>query len=89
MIIQHSVKRNIKNNSDIQLVQNIKEHDVVEYKNELQLDKSEVKKPKVEVKSKAKTKNQVEIINENKVIEVPKKHSLLEEILEEEINLED
>ena len=49
--------------------------------------KSEVKKPKVEIKPEVKAESQVEIKEE--IIEVTKKRSLLEEVLEEQANLED
>ena len=54
--------------------------------------KSEKPQPKVQIEKKAevkpvvKTESQVEEI---KVVEIPKKRSLLEEVLEEQVNLED
>ena len=51
--------------------------------------KSEVKKPKIEIKPEVKAESQVEIKKEEEIIEVPKKRSLLEEILEEQTNFED
>ena len=49
--------------------------------------KPEVKKPKVEIKPEVKAESQVEIKKEE-IIEVPKKHSLLEEVLEEQAILD-
>lgn len=49
--------------------------------------KPEVKQPKVETKPVIKTESQVE--EKIEVIKVPKKRSLLEEVLEEQANLED
>ena len=46
--------------------------------------KSEVKKPKIEIKPEVKAE-----IKKEEIIEVPKKRSLLEEVLEEQANLED
>lgn len=55
----------------------------------MQPKKLEDKLPKVEVKSEIKTESQVEI-KEEKIIDTPKKkRSLLEEVLEEQINFED
>ena len=50
--------------------------------------KPEVKKPKVEIKPEVKAESQVEIKKEE-IIEVPKKRSLLEEVLEEQAALDD
>ena len=50
--------------------------------------KSEVKKPKVEIKPEVKAESQVEIKKEE-IIEIPKKRSLLEEVLEEQAALND
>lgn len=50
--------------------------------------KPEVKKPKVEIKPEIKAESQVEIKKEE-IVEVPKKRSLLEEVLEEQAKLED
>ena len=50
--------------------------------------KPEVKKPKVEIKPEVKAESQVEIKKEE-IIEVPKKRSLLEEVLEEQAALND
>lgn len=50
--------------------------------------KPEVKKSKVEIKPEVKAESQVEIKKEEN-IEVPKKRSLLEEVLEEQAKLED
>ena len=49
--------------------------------------KPEVKKPKVEIKPEVKAESQVEIKEE--IVEVPKKRSLLEEVLEEQAALDD
>ena len=50
--------------------------------------KPEVKRPKVEIKPEVKAESQVEIKKEE-IVEVPKKRSLLEEVLEEQAILED
>ena len=50
--------------------------------------KPEVKRPKVEIKPGVKAESQVEIKKEENV-EVPKKRSLLEEVLEEQAALDD
>ena len=49
--------------------------------------KPEVKRPKVEIKPEVKAESQVELKKEE-IIEVPKKHSLLEEVLEEQAILD-
>ena len=49
--------------------------------------KPEVKKPKVEIKPEVKAESQVEIKKE--IVGVPKKRSLLEEVLEEQAALDD
>lgn len=90
MVIHHRTKRRIKKEPKAPLIQN----DVISTFN---TDKSEKVQPKQPVSKKStgiikpevKTESQVEIKEEEKIIDVSKKRSLLEEVLEEQVNLGD
>ena len=89
MVIYHRTKRSVKKEPVTPPVQKTAVPAPTVRKSEKpQPKKSEVKKPKVEIKPEVKAESQVEIKQEE-IIEVPKKRSLLEEVLEEQAKLED
>ena len=89
MVIYHRAKRSIKKEPVTPPVQKAAAPAPIVRKSEKpQPEKSEVKKPRVEIKPEVKAESQVEIKKEE-IIEVPKKRSLLEEVLEEQVNFED
>lgn len=93
MVIYHRAKRSAKKELVIPPVQKTAVPAPTVRKSEKpqpqpKIVKPEVKKPKVEIKPEVKAESQVEIKKEE-IVEVPKKRSLLEEVLEEQAALDD